>query len=362
MSGNVDPNLKTRVFPNQNVYDCLNLQQPLSGNILVILSGIVNPNYQMTSSGFQIHVLQPNNVIVSEIISSVSTVLIQAKPLNTTVTIPNNYRNNSLTYIFQINTDTNLMAGDYLQFSITGLWTLFANMTKIIAGVGSDINYSPTWTAFVNSSSSITYLTFNNFSSILKTSQFTFYLPLVTPVLPNTYTLNINAYRKKGGLAQYYSQTILINQTTGYIREMKLHPMQRAVKLSVGLTGPLEIVLFLQNNLPKTNVLTYGKIVMEITPNIPAPIVALNGVPKCYFYSNIPALNCTFDSTDPAKTVVTIFTPKDFNFQQSEVPLTITTEGFQQPINQGITIDTLVKRYFFQIQFYSHLRPPPIPQ
>ena len=43
------------------------------------------------------------------------------------------------------------------------------------------------------------------------------------------------------------------------------------------------------------------------------------------------------------------------------MPLTITTEGFTQPQYQGITIDTLVKRYFFEIQFYSHLRPPPIP-
>jgi hypothetical protein len=98
---------------------------------------------------------------------------------------------------------------------------------------------------------------------------------------------------------------------------MKLHPMQRAIKLPVGQTGPLEIVLFLQNNLPKTNVLTYGKIVMQITPNIPAPILALNGVPKCYFYGDIAALNCTFDSTSPNQTLVTIFTPADFNFQQS---------------------------------------------
>jgi hypothetical protein len=44
------------------------------------------------------------------------------------------------------------------------------------------------------------------------------------------------------------------------------------------------------------------------------------------------------------------------------VPLTITTEGFQQPQHQGYKIDTLVKRYFFNIHLYSHLRPPPIPQ
>jgi hypothetical protein len=141
--------------------------------------------------------------------------------------------------------------------------------------------------------------------------------------------LDIKAFRRNGKLAQSVSRTILINQTTGYIKEMKLHPMQSPIKLPVGKTGPIEIVLFLRNDLPKTNVLTWGHIIIEITPNIPAPILSLNGVPKCYFYDNIPAANCTFNSTDPTKTVVTIFTPIDFNFQQSEVPLTITTEGFR---------------------------------
>lgn len=143
---------------------------------------------------------------------------------------------------------------------------------------------------------------------------------------------------------------------------MKLHPMQQAIKLPVGKTGPLEIILGLQNNLPKTNVLTYGMIVIQITPNIPAPIVSINGVPKCYFYSNIPATNCTFDSSsNSSQTLITIFTPQDYNFQSSEVPLTITTEGYTLPENQGITIDTLVKRYQFHIQFYTQDRPQPIP-
>ena len=94
--------------------------------------------------------------------------------------------------------------------------------------------------------------------------------------------------------------------------------MQSPIKLPVGKTGPIEIVLFLRNNLPKTNVLTYGKIVIDIKPNIPAPNVSQNGVPKCYFYYNVPAANCSFDSTTySTKTVVTIFTPVDFNFQQS---------------------------------------------
>ncbi len=139
----------------------------------------------------------------------------------------------------------------------------------------------------------------------------------MTPLNPSTYNLNINAFRRNGGLAQTYSRTILINQTTGFIKEMKLHPMQSPIKLPVGQTGPIEIVLFLRNNLPQTNVLTWGHIIIEIKPNIPAPLVNLNGVPKCYFYDNKPAANCTFNSSNPSKTVVTIFTPVDFNFQQS---------------------------------------------
>jgi hypothetical protein len=46
-----DPSMVTRVFPSQNVYDCLNLKKPLSGAVSVILSGLVNPNYETTVSG-----------------------------------------------------------------------------------------------------------------------------------------------------------------------------------------------------------------------------------------------------------------------------------------------------------------------
>lgn len=260
VSGSVDSNMLTRVFPSQNVYDCMNLQKKLNGTVGVVLSGIVNPSFEMTTSGFQVHVLQPNNMIVSEVVTSTSTVLIRAKPLNVTLTIPNQYRNNSITYIFQINPDTNLVAGDTMVFTFTGQWKLFTNMTSIISGVVSDLSRTPKWTT--TSTSTHTILTLSNFSIIPKTTQFTFYLPLVTPLTANTYPLTVNSYRFNGGLAQTYTKNIIINATTGYIREMKLHPMQRAIKLPVGQTGPLEIVLFLQNNLPQTNVLTYGKIIM----------------------------------------------------------------------------------------------------
>lgn len=271
----------------------------------------------MPVSGVKVHILQPNNLIVQEIISSASVVNIQNKPLNTTLTIPNNYRNCSANYIFQINFDTDLNAGDYVQFAFTGNWTLYPNKINVVSGiVNTDMN-TARWVSSLNSAGNVTQLLLSNFSMIPKSTQLTFYLPLMTPLNPSTYNLNIYAYRRNGGLAQTFFRTILINQTTGYIREMKLHPMQSPIKLPVNKTGPIEIVLFLRNNLPQTNVLTWGQIIIEITPNIPAPIVGLNGVPKCYFYDNKPAANCTFDSSNASRTVVTIFTPIDFNFQQS---------------------------------------------
>ena len=138
-----------------------------------------------------------------------------------------------------------------------------------------------------------------------------------TPLTANDYDLVISGLRENDGLVEQYTQTLEINDTTGYIREMRLHPVVQAVKLPVGETGPLEIILGLRNNLPQTNVLTYGKFIIQITPQIPKPNVATNGVPKCYFYGDIEAKNCTYDDSDPLKTVVEVFTPVDFNFQSS---------------------------------------------
>lgn len=137
VSGIIDPKMQTRVFPSQNIYDCLNLKQAISGPITVILSGLVNPTYEMIVSGVQVHILQPNNLVVREIITSVSSITIKNKPLNATVIIPHQHRNASTTHIYQINFDTNLNVGDYVQFTYTGNWTLFTDRINVISGVTS---------------------------------------------------------------------------------------------------------------------------------------------------------------------------------------------------------------------------------
>lgn len=62
---------------------------------------------------------------------------------------------------------------------------------------------------------------------------------MVTPLANADYTMTLSAFRSNGGLAQTYTQTVRINKTTGYIKEMKLHPMQSPIKLPVAKTGPI---------------------------------------------------------------------------------------------------------------------------
>ncbi len=57
--------------------------------------------------------------------------------MNTTITIPNKFRNNTLTYIFEINMDSTLKAGDYIELKFAGNWTFFLNDSSFIEGVES---------------------------------------------------------------------------------------------------------------------------------------------------------------------------------------------------------------------------------
>ena len=60
----IDTDLRTRTFPKLNVYDCLNIQSELSGSQKILLSGIVNPDYEIQVDNIELHVLQPNNRVI----------------------------------------------------------------------------------------------------------------------------------------------------------------------------------------------------------------------------------------------------------------------------------------------------------
>lgn len=162
------PSMKTYVFPNGHIYDCRNINSGLSASQTILISGIVNPDREMAVSSMQVHILQPNNKVVVEKLSMQNSVTISRKNMNATVIIPNLFRNNTLTYVFEINIDSNLGAGDYMQIDFEGSWTFFLNNSRIIEGVNSNSQFTPTFSAIPNA------VLLTNFSSILRSSQIAF--------------------------------------------------------------------------------------------------------------------------------------------------------------------------------------------
>lgn len=64
ITGIVDSTMDTRVFPQANIYDCLNVKGNLTGSQNIILSGVVNPQYEMQMTGLQVQIIQPNNLVI----------------------------------------------------------------------------------------------------------------------------------------------------------------------------------------------------------------------------------------------------------------------------------------------------------
>ncbi len=82
-------------------------------------------------------IIQPNNLVILKKISITNQPMINAKNMNVSLTMPNKFRNNSCTYIFEINMDSTLDAGDYVEMTFNGNWTFFLNNSKFIEGIES---------------------------------------------------------------------------------------------------------------------------------------------------------------------------------------------------------------------------------
>ena len=112
-----------------------------------------------------------------------------------------------------------------------------------------------------------------------------------------------------------------------------MHPVVRATKLRAGQSGPLELTYILRNKLLKTTENAAngnGRLLIEIQPQIPVANAQSEGVLACYFFNRITAERCTWVNSGAdisKKTTITITTPDNLDFQSSELPITITTEG-----------------------------------
>lgn len=90
-----------------------------------------------------------------------------------------------------------------------------------------------------------------------------------------------------------------------------------AVKLPVGDTGALELTFFLNYELPPSQSIQNGTMIVQFTPPIPTPDPDIYGVVKCFFKGILQSPNCTYDNSDSTKTVVTMLSPPYDSFQYS---------------------------------------------
>jgi hypothetical protein len=51
-------------------------------------------------------------------------------------------------------------------------------------------------------------------------------------------------------------------------------------------------------------------------------------------------------------TEIKVYTPENYEFHESEIPISITTEGATHPFQEGLTISPVIQRYLFHVDFY----------
>lgn len=133
--------------------------------------------------------------------------------------------------------------------------------------------------------------------------------------------------------------------------------MRPSIKLPSGESGAIELLYFLRTELPATDGTTEGKIEVNIYPKIPLPDQTKYGRVACFFYETIQSGNdgCTNSyQVLSDRTTITIYTPQLLSFKEHEIPIFITTTGPAVGYRPGILIDSLVKRYLFQIKIFKN--------
>ncbi|KAL4438750.1 hypothetical protein ABPG74_013423 [Tetrahymena malaccensis] len=282
------------------VIECLVLSQPISGLVQVDIINMINPNYSGYFMGFQIDLLKYSSNLIIETIQFDGQIQIQPgkifASLDTTV-------DKSLisfgipVYYLTIQTEHMLQNG-YIQIQFDSQWQITSNTCTIVQIQEDD---PP------------------NYSCQLQGSNF----------IVSTF-IQLQSYQK-----------III----------ELPIIQPSIQ---GQRGPIEILLFLNVQLPPTTSLTVGKIVITITPQVQQPVTQQNGILKCLFYERVMATSCVLNNSQSGKTIITVYTPSNYSFFQSEIPLIITTEG---AIPEGILVNTILQRYEFTVKTFNSDNP-----
>eukprot|EP00825_Cyclidium_porcatum_P041590 TRINITY_DN5492_c0_g1_i2.p1 TRINITY_DN5492_c0_g1~~TRINITY_DN5492_c0_g1_i2.p1 ORF type:complete len:381 (+),score=57.67 TRINITY_DN5492_c0_g1_i2:927-2069(+) len=281
---------------------------------------------------------------------------VEIDPGNLTVKISqeNKFRLSSNRYTFFINLVNPVYQSGQLYIEFNNSWSFQKSNCSIISGFNYIAEYDPPVCYNLTNHS----LLIENFAYINSYKQLIVTLDVISPEDAGNYSVDVYTYNtSKSAMIDYQEVSVEINKTYGVNKRWYIHAIRSPVKLGAGDSGPLEILLFLKNQLPQTNVGTMGKIRIEIFPPLP-DIPEENGIFTCYFYGDVLAESCTFDNSyqySLGKTIIYVTTPELRSFKESEIPITITTSAPDTASGgkKGLKLWPLIKRYLFHIHFFT---------
>ncbi|KAL4494248.1 hypothetical protein ABPG73_018767 [Tetrahymena malaccensis] len=346
---------KTVILYNQRMIECQNIGKQLVGSIQIRIVNMINPNNIVDLKNFQIELLQQSNSLTFEriIFDPKMNIQLQVGNMKANLVQENNFKYSNSTLTFQINPTNQLGEGGSLQIVFGQQWKLWALNCTVIKGF---IRYSGQIPICYLSSYDNSYY-IQNFKDIDFTQQIVIKIIAQSPTTEGNFAINVQTLNSRLKIVDQSTVNALTNSTNGSLKKFTASAVRNSIKLQAGKAGPLESTFFLKHNLPATNYKSVGKVVIDIFPKIPKPITNY-GIIKCYFYGNILASSCNFDDKTYAdRTKIIIYTPENFDYHESEIPITVTTEGSKPGYNDGILLDPLVKRYLFHYHFYDNDLP-----
>ncbi|KAL4462643.1 hypothetical protein ABPG74_000473 [Tetrahymena malaccensis] len=346
---------KTIILYSQTMIECQNIGKQLKGSLQIRIINMINPNSFGDLKNFQIELLQQSNSLIFEriIFNPTINIQLQAGNMKANLIQENNFKYSNSTLILQINPTNQIGEGGSLQIVFGKQWMLWALNCTVIKGF---IRYSGQIPNCQLSSNNNSYY-IQNFKDIDFTQQILIKIIAQSPKSEGNFPITVQTLNFRQKIVDQSTVTAKVNSTFGGLKKFNAYAVRDSIKLQSGKAGPLESIFFLKHNLPATNYKSVGKVVIDIFPKIPKPSTNY-GIIKCYFYGNILASSCNFDDKTYAdRTKIIIYTPENFDYQESEVPITVTTEGSKPNFSDGILLDPLVKRYLLHYHFYDNDLP-----
>ncbi|KAL4462636.1 hypothetical protein ABPG74_000466, partial [Tetrahymena malaccensis] len=342
---------KSIILFKQNIIECQNINKKISGTQEVTIINMINPLSAVQLNSFRIELLQQSSGIILERIDITPnpSITLLSGSMNAALMQSNQFCLSNSTYTFYISPITLLGNNGALTIKFSSKFKLWAQNCTLLKGLQNYQRSNPNcYLDFKNNQ----YIV-DNFQDVNPNNQVILNIVLQTPSNQGSYPIFVQTLNRRGQIVDQAQLNGITNSTYGSAAQFTAHALINSLKLKAGKSGPLESTFFLKHNLPATNYQSVGKVIINIFPKIPAPSINY-GIIKCYFYGNVLASNCNYDDTTYSdRTQIIIYTPEDFDYQSSEIPITVTTEGAKPGYTDGIQLDPLVQRYLFHYYFYN---------